>query len=172
MLLQEAGVEFRVDVSDAPEPRVEGETPEAMVQRLALAKATTVAARHDADCVVIGADTVVVIDGMILGKPATLEEAAAMLQRLSGREHRVLTGVALLSPNEPPDVWCCETSVTFKTLASADIEMYLSLVNVLDKAGAYAVQSHGELLVEKVDGLLSNVIGLPVEEVKARLERK
>ncbi len=170
-LLQSAGIPFEVMTADVEEARIEGEPPEQMVQRLATLKAKAVAARCP-ERVVLGADTVVVLNGQTLGKPRDLDDARRMLSMLSGRTHRVLTGVTIVFPNATSARWCCETSVTFKTLASADIEMYLSLVNVLDKAGAYAVQSHGELLVEKVDGLLSNVIGLPVEEVKARLERK
>ena len=169
-LLQSAGIPFEVMTADVEEARIEGEPPEQMVQRLATLKAKAVAARCP-DRVVLGADTVVVLNSTVLGKPRGLEDARRMLAALSSRTHRVLTGVALLSPNEPPDVWCCRTAVTFKTLSMADIENYLSLVDVLDKAGSYAIQSHGELLVEAIDGLLSNVIGLPVEDVKEHLGR-
>jgi len=170
-LLQAAGIPFDVMTADVVETRIDGEVPEMMVQRLAALKAKAVAARCP-DRIVLGADTVVVLDGMVLGKPRDLDDARRMLSMLSGRTHRVLTGVAIVFPNAESAQWCCETSVTFKVLSSMDIEKYLSLVDVLDKAGAYAVQSHGELLVEKIDGLLSNVIGLPVEEVKAHLEKK
>ena len=95
--------------------------------------------------------------------------ARKMLAMLSGNRHRVLTGVALVDGKHLSENWCCSTHVTFKKLSDADIERYLSLVDVHDKAGAYAIQSHGELLVESVEGLLSNVIGLPVEEVQVRL---
>ena len=106
----------------------------------------------------------------MFGKPADLADARRMLQELSGRTHEVLTGVSLVQDGRPADTWCCKTLVTFNTLDAEQIDAYFRLVNPLDKAGAYAIQEHGSLLVESIQGLLSNVIGLPVEEVVQKLQ--
>jgi septum formation protein len=133
------------------------------------AKAEHVAAQRP-DAVVLGADTVVVLRGRIYGKPADLVAARQMLLSLSGAEHEVLTGVCLLRLRPAwRDAWVCRSRVRFRRLDDAVIARYCAQVNTLDKAGAYAVQEHGELLVESVDGLTSNVIGLPVEEVQEHL---
>jgi septum formation protein len=110
-------------------------------------------------------------NGLALGKPTNLAEAAAMLARLSGSAHEVLTGVCLLR-NSPAgeDCWVSRTTVTFCELTPAVISTYIAKVHTLDKAGAYAIQEHGEMLISEVCGLRSNVIGLPVEEVTARLK--
>jgi len=117
--------------------------------------------------IVIGADTVIRFDGETIGKPADLDDARRILAKLSGRTHDVVTGVC---------VRCLEndllvrfediTHVTFRTLTHETIEAYIAAVNVLDKAGAYAIQEHGEDIIEKIDGSLTNVIGLPVERLK------
>lgn len=168
-LLADAGLELVVDTADIDESARPGETPQRHVQRLAEAKAVAVAARHPGQ-IVLGADTVVVLDGVIFGKPADLQDATSMLRQLSGRWHDVLTGVVLLRP--PPATltrWCCRTRVRFKSLTDDIIRGYCARVNTLDKAGAYAIQEHGDLLVAEIDGLYSNVVGLPVEEVLAAL---
>jgi septum formation protein len=119
---------------------------------------------------VLGADTVVVLDGVVFGKPADLADAGRMLGQLSGRWHEVLTGVALVR-RDPPwrRVWVCVTRVRFKALSPKVIRDYCAQVNTLDKAGAYGIQERGEMLVAEIDGLYSNVVGLPVEEVVAAL---
>jgi septum formation protein len=131
-----------------------------------------VAARH-ADAWVLGADTTVFVDGHALNKPADLDAARAMLRRLSGRAHTVFTGVALrhvgLGVSEDLGV---ASEVEFRVLADADIEEYLRLVYVLDKAGAYAIQEHGERLVAARRGSLSNIVGLPQDEVRELLTRR
>jgi len=145
------------------------ESPAEHVRRLALAKAEGVAARRP-ECLVLGADTVVVLDGTVFGKPADLADAGRMLRQLSGRWHEVLTGVALVRL-EPPwrRAWVCTTRVRFRALSEDAIHEYCRRVNVLDKAGAYGIQEHGEMLVADLEGLYSNVVGLPLEQVLAAL---
>jgi len=170
-LLQQAGVQITVRPADVDETELPGESPDEHVQRLALAKAAAVAAACPGD-LVLGADTVVVMGQTMFGKPADLAAARATLRQLSGRSHRVLTGVCLHHPAPAPatpEVWVSCTDVHFRDLSDAVIDAYFALVNPLDKAGAYGIQSHGEMIVDRIVGLRSNVIGLPVEEVMERL---
>ena len=168
-LLAQAGIVFVCEPAHVDETVLPGEAPEVAVVRLAELKAAAISARHPAR-LVLGADTMVVCDGQALGKPADLAEARAMLRHLSDKPHVVLTGVALLRQSPAHrDVWFASTRVRFKPLTDAAIEAYLQRVHVLDKAGAYAIQEHGGLIVDHIEGRLSNVIGLPVEEVAARL---
>jgi len=168
-LLRKAGIPFEVHPAEVDEMLPSDEQPGASVMRLAELKASAVA-RQYSGMLVLGADTLVVLDGKTLGKPADLADAHRMLQELSGRTHEVLTGVSLVQDGQPADTWCCRTLVTFNTLDAEQIDAYFQLVNPLDKAGAYAIQEHGSLLVESIQGLLSNVIGLPVEEVVQKLQ--
>ena len=116
--------------------------------------------------IVIGADTVIRFEGEIIGKPADLEDAKHILAKLSGRTHDVATGVCVRCVEADILVRFEETThVTFRTLTPEIIEYYIKAVNVLDKAGAYAIQEHGEDIVESIDGSLTNVIGLPVERL-------
>ncbi len=171
-LLRRAGVAVTVCPVDVDETPLPGEPPAAHVERLALAKAAATVARLRPAVPVLGADTVVVLDGRIFGKPADLEAARATLRQLSGRCHRVLTGVCLHWPSpRPPEVWTCCTEVHFRVLDEAAITAYFARVNPLDKAGAYGIQAHGGMLVDHIVGLESNVVGLPVEEVLPRLRR-
>lgn len=167
-LLAQAGIAFDCQPAEVCEAPLPGETPAELVRRLAELKARHVAEQH-AGRIVLGADTVVVLGGQALGKPRNLAEARWMLAALSGQTHEVLTGVCLIDGNGASRNWVCCTHVTFRTLDDATVEDYLSRVHVLDKAGAYAIQEHGELLVAETRGLVSNVIGLPVEEVVAKL---
>ena len=169
-LLAEAGVRFEVHAYETDERRLDGEAAEHLVQRLSCLKARA-AETHHPGRVILGADTVVVLDDRILGKPKDMEEAKRFLRDLSGRTHVVLTGVTLIDGRGHADTWLAASHVTFKTLTDNIIDEYVRLTNPLDKAGAYGIQSHGEMLVERVDGLMSNVIGLPVEEVVERLEK-
>ena len=133
-------------------------------------KATAVANTRRGD-VVLGADTVVVLDGEIFGKPRDLCHAAEMLARLGGRTHEVLTGVSLLRGGS--QVRCCfveSTRVAFRPLDAASIDSYLAGINPLDKAGAYAAQEDHGRLIERIEGSLENVIGLPVGRVIAAIE--
>jgi len=168
-LLQEAGIPFRVVPAAVPEELLPGERPAAHVRRLARAKAAAVAGAFP-DSVVLGADTSVVLGSNVFGKPGDVGQAREMLAALSGAVHDVLTGVCLrrLQPGAE-DSWVCRTRVRFRTLTPATIERYFSLVDPLDKAGAYAIQEHGDMLISDIDGLRSNVIGLPIEQVRERL---
>jgi len=167
-LLAARHLDFEVQPAAIDEARRDGEDAEAYVLRLATAKAQALGATYP-QSLILGADTIVVLDGQIFGKPADLAEAEKMLSRLSARTHQVLTGVCLLPPKAAPCAWVSRTEVTFHPLTAEAIRHYFSLVSPLDKAGAYAIQEHGELLVASYRGLLSNVIGLPVEDVLERL---
>ena len=168
-LLHAAGIHFVCQPADVDEALLHGENPAAAVQRLARAKAAAVAGRFPHETV-LGADTLVVLDGQALGKPRDLDDARRMLGLLSGRTHQVMTGVSLLRLRPPhEETWCCVTDVTFRELSEAVIGEYLGKVHVLDKAGSYAIQECGEMVVAGIRGLRSNVVGLPVEEVAARL---
>ncbi len=168
-LLQEAGLLFEVVAPSVEEAHDPALSCEALTIANALLKAQAVAQTRP-EAVVIGADTLVYVDGHPLAKPADLEEGRAMLRRLSGRTHQVCTGVALVAPQQT-QTFAVVTQVTFKPLTEGAITDYHRRVQVLDKAGGYAVQECGELIVERVDGSLSNVVGLPVEEVLAALHQ-
>ncbi len=169
-LLAWLGVPYDVlpaEVDEAPLPR---EAAEDLVLRLARAKAAAVAARRPADWV-LAADTIVELDGVMLGKPADAGDAARMLGRLAGREHRVATGFALVRPGG--GVHAAElvlTRVRFRRLDARAIERYVASREGDDKAGAYAVQGLGAGLIESIDGSFTNVIGLPLVEVGRALE--
>jgi septum formation protein len=164
-LLAELGLSFTVvapDVDETPRP---GERPIALVRRLALAKASAVAGDP-----VLAADTTVEVDGEVLGKPADADEARRMLRRLSGRAHKVHTGVAVRS-GEDAAVEVVTTIVTFVPLQQAVIDWYIGTGEPLDKAGAYAIQGTGGVFVETVRGSVSNVVGLPLTTVARLLNR-
>lgn len=118
---------------------------------------------------ILGADTIVVLGQRIFGKPASLPEAREYLQALSGRTHQVITACVLRSPGTISDSFHEESSVTFLPLSDEQIDRYLAAVNVLDKAGAYALQEKGDWIVEQVTGSRSNIIGLPMEKLIDRL---
>jgi septum formation protein len=171
-LLREVVPEFSVVTADEVEEAHDPElTPAALTEHNARLKAIAVSRRHPG-ALVLGADTLVYLGGEPLGKPSSLEAAAAMLRRLSGRTHTVCTGVCLAGPG--PDALECFhdlTDVTFRPLTDATIAEYLTKVPVLDKAGAYAAQDHGELLIDRMTGSRSNVVGLPLEALAPRLAR-
>lgn len=170
-LLGQLGVAFEVEVAQIVEHEDPTTDPRVMVAHNAALKAEWVAVRHP-EALVIGADTTVFIDGHALNKPADLDEARAMLRRLSGQTHTVFTGLAIrqnatgLKLDEG-----VASGVTFKRLDDATIETYLSRVHVLDKAGAYAIQEHGDLIVAGWTGSWTNIVGLPVETMKQILTR-
>lgn len=170
-LLGELGVRFDVVVSAVEEHEDPLLDPRVMVARNSALKADHVAAKHP-DAWVLGADTTVFIDGHALNKPADLDAARAMLRRLSGRMHTVFTGVALrhAARGISEDLGVA-SDVDFRELADADIDNYLRLVHVFDKAGGYGIQEHGELLVAARRGSLSNIMGLPQDEVRELLTR-
>lgn len=170
-LLGSLGYRFDVVVAAVTEHEDPGLDPRVMVARNSALKADHVAAQHP-DAWVLGADTTVFIDGHALNKPADPAAARAMLRRLSGRTHTVFTGVALRHATRgvAEDLGVA-SDVDFRALSDADIERYLQLVHVYDKAGGYGIQDHGELLVAAQRGSLSNIIGLPVDEVGELLTR-
>ena len=161
-LVARLGYPFEVRAFPARE-FADGELPAAeLPARNAELKAHATAERFP-DALVVGADTVIVLDGRTIGKPRDLDDARATLAALSGRAHDVVTGVALLCVSKRfRRVWSETSTVRFKPLSPETIEEYLKLVDVLDKAGAYAIQEHGELLIERLDGDADNVIGLPL----------
>jgi len=162
-ILQSAGLSFTVLSSAVDETPIPGESAKEMVQRLALAKAELAAARAVGPVIIIAADTVVTLDGSILGKPRTTEDARQMLEKLSGRTHSVITGVALI---RLPDVERVEfqetTQVQFVGLDDEEIVRYLSSGEPFDKAGAYAIQGRAGRYIPRIEGCYYNVVGLPL----------
>ncbi|MGA4643845.1 Maf family protein [Limisphaera sp. 4302-co] len=170
-LLRHAGYEFGIVPAEVPELEWDQLTPVELCQLNAHRKARAVA-KHHPDAVVLGADTLVFLDREILAKPSDLEQAAAMLRRLSGRTHQVVTGVSLLHLRvHRESLFAVSTEVRFRRLDEEQIRRYLRVVNPLDKAGAYAIQERGEWIVEELSGSLTNVVGLPLERVERELER-
>jgi len=167
-LLEMLGLTHRVDPSDVPEVPEPGEPAERFAVRLAREKALQVAARHPGTPV-LGADTVVVLGQRLMGKPASSTEAARMLTELSGREHRVVTAVALARDGDVRDR-CDVTRVWFRPLTADLIDAYVATGEPLDKAGAYGVQGYGAVLVERIEGDFFSVMGLPVRLVIELLE--
>src|SRR5262245_5218445 len=171
-LLREAGVAFEVRPADVDERVLEGEVPEHYASRLARAKALRVAQESGGDPPrwVLGADTIVVLEGRIYGKPDDAEHAVRTLRALSGRTHRVLTAVALTrSDGSALREIRVESRVTLRAAPDPEIRAYVATGEPLDKAGAYAVQGAGGTLVERVEGSRSNVIGLPLDETLSLL---
>ncbi len=165
-ILEAAGIEFVARAGKVAEELGDGETADAYVRRLAEAKAR--AAEAGADDVVLGADTVVVVEGEILEKPRDGEDACRMLRALSGREHEVVTGICLLGRGRMV-VDCARTRVRFAALSDAEIAEYAASGEPLDKAGAYAIQGRASKFIERIEGDYFNVVGLPVALVYARL---
>lgn len=159
-LLGMIGIDFCIETSGEEEMPPQGLSPADFVKTLALQKAQPVADLHPHDCV-IGADTIVYLEGDILGKPHTPDVANAYLRRMQGKQHTVFTGVAVLK-NGRADVRHCETLVTFAPMTDLEIEAYVATGEPLDKAGAYGVQGPGGVFVERVEGNYFNVIGLPL----------
>ena len=170
-LLREMGLRFTVVRPDGVEETHAGATPRVLAMQNAQRKARAVAGRHP-DSLVIGADTIVVLDGTIFGKPRDLDDAQGMLTQLAGRRHEVITGVCLVHRALDTDLTFADiTRVWMRPLTPAQIAEYLAKINPLDKAGAYAIQEHGEGIVDHIDGSYSNVMGLPTERLQATLER-
>ncbi len=159
-LLSMIGLNYVIETSGEKEVQPHGLPPAEFVKTLALQKAQPVADLHPGDCV-IGADTIVYLEGDILGKPHTPDVAKAYLSRMQGKQHIVFTGVAVLK-NGRADVRHCETTVTFAPMTPREIDAYVATGEPLDKAGAYGVQGPGGIFVERVEGNYFNVIGLPL----------
>jgi septum formation protein len=161
-LLSTAGIPFTVRAREVEEIRAPDEPPEAYARRLARAKAD--AAWEDRDEIVLGADTIVVLDQSVLEKPRDAADARAMLRSLSGREHTVITGICLRHPGGV-EVDSSATRVRFTPLTDAEIDGYVATGEPMDKAGAYAIQGLASKFVERVEGCYFNVIGLPLSQV-------
>ncbi len=167
-ILTAGGLSHMVRPADIDESVFDGTMPQLMVQLLAASKAAK-AAESDNE-VILGADTVVVSGGRILGKPASEEEAAEMLSTLSGKTHFVYTGIAILCTKDGRmRTHCAEAKVTFRTLSAKEIAAYVATGEPMDKAGAYGIQGQGGKLVAEMAGDLQTVIGLPLAEVKRLL---
>ncbi|MBQ3127980.1 MAG: septum formation inhibitor Maf [Clostridia bacterium] len=167
-LLALAGVDFAVKVADVEEVIPENASPDEVVKSLAIQKASAVA-QENPDSIVIGSDTVVALDGVILGKPRDEEDAVRMLKTLSGRSHTVYTGVAIIH-GEKTSNFCEATEVVFNSLTDEEIRNYVATKEPMDKAGAYGIQGKGCVLVEKIVGDYFNVVGLPVSRVYRELK--
>ena len=166
-ILTAVGWEFEKQIADVDETELPRENPADYVQRLAREKAVAVAEKL-AGALVLGADTTVVIENQIIGKPTDLEDARRMLRMLSGNWHEVLTGVALVrntGENLETKVDVQRTRVKFAALSDAEIEFLVELGAPLDKAGAYAVQGAAALFIERIEGDYWNVVGLPIQLV-------
>ena len=166
-LLSMIGLHYVIETSGEEEIQPHGLPPAEFVKTLALQKAQPVADLHPEDCV-IGADTIVYLEGDILGKPHTPEVAKAYLTRMQGKQHIVFTGVAVLK-NGKADVRHCETRVTFAPMTQREIEAYVATGEPLDKAGAYGIQGMGGMFVDRIDGSYSNVVGLPMSMLRTML---
>lgn len=160
-LMKLTGLEFTVKPSDADETVSQSLSPEETVKFLSMKKALALKNEND---IIIGADTVVSIDGKILGKPKDDKDAYNMLKLLSGRTHSVFTGVTVIK-NEKSETFSCETKVTFYPLSDEEIKEYVKTGEPRDKAGAYGIQQRGGLFVEKIEGDYNNVVGLPVAQL-------
>jgi septum formation protein len=161
-LLRGAGISFRVQVADVDETPLRGEQAASYVKRLARAKAQAVTGE-----LVLGADTVVVVDSQILGKPIDHQDATRMLRLLSGRSHEVITGICLAGRQVTVDHEI--TKVFFDELTENEIADYVASGEPMDKAGSYAIQGLASCFIPRIEGSYSNVVGLPVELVYRRL---
>ena len=159
-LLRNAGINFEVQPANIPENALPGEAAKDCAERLARDKALAVARQRPHDSV-LGADTVVVVDGQLLGKPSGAADAARMLRMLSGREHQVITGVCLVTSGQPL-VASATTVVTMSEITDKDIADYVASGEPMDKAGAYAIQGLASRWIPRIEGDYSNVVGLPV----------
>lgn len=177
-LLQAAGLAFEQAVPDIDETPLPAETCKALVARLATAKARAVATAlaprpgaPEAPALILAADTVVSLDGALMGKPRDRQEGARLLRALSGRTHEVLTGFALLGPDDS----VCQvvaTQVSFRPLTAKEIDAYWDTGEPQDKAGGYGIQGQGRRFVARLEGSYTNVVGLPMEALGAQLRRQ
>jgi len=168
-LLRAAGFEFTIRVADVDESAWSGESPRDYVMRLAGDKARAVARRTDE--LILAADTTVVVDGEILGKPADAADAMRMLRRLSGRAHQVLTAVCLLADGMAT-LGVDTTTVEFAPMTPQEVDWYVASGESMDKAGAYGIQGRVSRFVRRIEGSYSNVVGLPVALVYEMLRQQ
>ena len=169
-ILRDAGLVFSIISSAVDETPIPGEAPGDLVRRLANAKADLVAARSVGPAIVVAADTVVVLEGQILGKPRSTDDARHMLERLSGRTHSVVTGVSLIRlPDVEQRAFVETTLVHFDRLSANEITRYLATDEPLDKAGAYAIQGRAGRYIPRIEGCYYNVVGLPLARLLSEL---
>ena len=166
-MLKNANIPFIIAPADIDEHGIHADSIESLPEKIALAKAKAIAPKFP-EHTILAADTIVCLDGRLFGKPHDMQEARHFLKALSGKTHNVITGVALLKDNDAA-IWHAISEVTFHQLTNDIINGYFSFVNPLDKAGAYAIQEHGDMIVSGITGLKSNIIGLPIEEILERL---
>ena len=169
-ILRDAGIPFTVMSSSVDETPGPGESPHDLVQRLAAAKAELVAARAVGPAMVIAADTIVTLEGHIFGKPRSTDDASHMLEKLSGRTHAVVTGVALIRlPDAERLTFVESTLVHFAALSAEEISRYLATGEPRDKAGAYAIQGRAGRYIPRIEGCYFNVVGLPLARLQQAL---
>ncbi|HKQ40492.1 MAG TPA: Maf family protein [Verrucomicrobiae bacterium] len=170
-LLRQLGVTFQVVPGETVEIMSQAMTPAEVCQINAYRKARAVA-KHYPDAVVLGADTLVCFGRHVFGKPADLNEAFTMMSMLQGQTHEVITGVCLMHLREHRQrAFAVSTTVRFRSLRTSEIRRYFELVDPFDKAGAYGIQERGEMILESVEGSLTNVIGLPLERLTEELKQ-
>ena len=168
-LLKQITSEFKVVPSLVEEKLDYGLRPEENARLLARAKAENIAKNYP-ECWVIGADTLVTLHQEILGKPEDAADAQRMLRRLSGKEHRVATGICVVSQKKTLDK-AITSKVRFKSLTDEEITNYVQTGEPIDKAGSYAIQGIGSFMIQEFSGSKTNIIGLPIDELKVRLEK-
>ncbi|MEN6422783.1 MAG: Maf family protein [Smithella sp.] len=169
-ILKSVGLNFKIIPAHVNEDYLAGESPARHVRRLSLDKATVVAEKNQ-NSWVLGADTIVVIDGRILGKPANQAQAANMLKKLSGREHKVFTGFTIVRVSSGIcTTKVIQSAVRFKTISSDEMNWYIACDEPYDKAGGYAIQGRGAYFIRSIRGSYTNVIGLPLCEVLETLK--
>jgi len=170
-LLRSVGLKFKILPASVNEDYMDGETPRQHVRRLSQDKARALAHKYP-DAWVLGADTIVVIDDLILGKPKNKKQAQQMLERLSGREHKVFTGFTLARmASKTTKTTVIQSVVKFKPINAEEMEWYISCDEPYDKAGGYAVQGKGAYFIKAIRGSYTNVIGLPLCEVLEELKK-
>ncbi|RDY24045.1 septum formation inhibitor Maf [Romboutsia maritimum] len=169
-ILENTNMKFDTIKSEIDEVILEHEPPKSVVMRLAFEKCMDIASEYKND-LVIGADTIVVLDDVILGKPKDLDEAYEMISKLSGKTHQVITGISLINLVSNKKVLDYVVSnVKFKKLSQEDIKDYIQTNESLDKAGAYGIQGYGALLVEEIQGDYFNIVGLPISRLSDLLK--
>ena len=169
-LLENLGLEFKVDTSNTLEHVHENLEPHHLARLLSLEKAQAVAERHR-DAIVIAADTLGILEGQVFGKPVSKNDACRMLKRMSGKSHLVITGFTIIDTrNKKTITRSIETKVCFRRLSDEEIRAYVTSGEPMDKAGAYAIQGLGSLFVDRIEGDYNNVIGLPLSAMAESLK--
>jgi septum formation protein len=170
-LLRELGITFQLITAAVAETHPEHLAPSEICQLNAYRKARAVAKKHP-DALILGADTIVCLGAKVFGKPVDMKQAHSVLATLQGRTHEVITGVCLIHLRaHRQKLFVVRTTVTFRRLHSGQIRRYLSKINPLDKAGAYAIQEEGDEIVKTISGSYSNVVGLPAERLREELDK-